>query len=52
MPTLIGACLDPALGAVSGLGFGLLDQFIWDRLLPQRGPWSVVGERFPSVFKE
>jgi hypothetical protein len=52
VPALIGAPLDPAVSMATGVGLGLLDQFIWDRLLPRRGPWSVVGERFPSLFED
>ena len=52
VPTMIGACVEPTVGTATGAAFGLLDQFLWDRILPRRGPWSLVGEKFRSLFKE
>ncbi len=49
---LVPTAIDTAwgTGGVAGLGCGLLDQFIWDRVLPNRGPWSFVDDEFPSLF--
>lgn len=52
LPTAALMGVDPAAATVAGAALGVLDQFIWDRLLPKRGPWSLVADEFPSLFRE
>ncbi len=48
--TAVGAAASGAVGAGLGTAAGLLDQFIWDALLPRRGPWTFVDDRIKSLL--
>lgn len=52
LPTAALMGVDPTTATIAGATLGVLDQFIWDRILPKRGPWSLVSEEFPSLFRE
>lgn len=52
LPTAALMGVDPTTATVAGTILSVLDQFIWDRILPRRGPWSLVAEEFPSLFRE
>jgi len=44
--TLIGSLYPPA-----GLAVGVLDQFVFDKVIPKNGPIMFINNMYPSIFK-
>ena len=49
--TGIGAMVDPARGPLVGLGLGLIDSFLLERIFPMSGPTLFLNRLYPSLFR-
>jgi hypothetical protein len=50
--TATGLGLIPGLGTLIGLGFGVLDTFLLEKVLPKSGVWTFINRMYPSIFKQ
>jgi len=48
----LGFQIAPAVAAVSAIGYGALDHFVIDKILPRKGPLTFINDDLTTIYKE